>query len=349
MTQPSTLYVCSSRRHLYIAAGLALAGEGESHLLVIDQASADPDATVAALGRQPGLFASITVRPRPRGRRAFRAELAACRALVAHLRPGRIVAGNDRKYQFQYACKSARDLGLGTRGVYIDDGTGSYESGIYLYFWRGLLDRSLVALAKRFAVGFWYHRARYFGGSRWVDECLVQHPKLMPAPVQSRKQVLPLLAEIYRQPERLAVLEACFLSSRPDARRWADCQAIIVLPYSKHVPRRGPAFERFVAMLREAVAGCAPVGIKYHPRESREYLPPVPGDVLIDREVPAEILFSQCRPRRIVGDTSSALLSAQWLQTGAQIISLCPQGDLGKPIPRLLARAGIRVDGYPVD
>lgn len=347
MGPASELYICSSRRHLYVASGLARSSALHSHLLVIDQALDEPDAMVAALASESSLFESVTVWAKRRGRSGLRREKADIETLIKQIGPQRVFCGNDRKLQFQYAVYFARKAGRKCRGIYMDDGTGTYESGIHLSFWRGFFDKTVVAWAKKLSVGWWYDRPRYFGATRWVDECCVQHPQLLPDAVRQSREVSQLEADLYRSPETLAMLERCFLGSVEQDTAWSHCQALIVLPLGKHAPAPGSASMRsFAARVRQAVAGCEPVGIKYHPRESKHYLPPEQGDVIVDPAVPAEILFSRGEPRVIVGDTSSALLSAQWLQTDARIISLCPQGDENKPLPRLLARSGIPVEVY---
>lgn len=340
------LYICSSRRHLYVATGLALESRRSSHLLVVDQASDAPDPIVSAIAAEPGLFSSVTVWAKRSGRRGLRRELADIADLVARVRPATVSGGNDRKFQFQYAVRQARALDPTCRGIYLDDGTGTYESGIHLQFWRGLMDRTVVAWAKKISIGTWYCRSRYFGATPWVDECRVQHPALLPAVVRARKRVTALDPETFKRPDAAELLERCFIGRRVTDDRWKDCAAIVVLPLGKQFVRSGGDIVRFATQIRAVTRGHSPVGIKYHPREVRPYLPADAGDILVDQHIPAEILFSRGQPRLIVGDTSSALLSAQWLQTRADIVSLCPQAELERPLPSLLARAGVRVQPY---
>ncbi len=87
MNQATELYVCSSRRHLYIAAGLAMSSSAQSHLLVIDQAQQQPDEVVTALRDTPDLFASVVQRRKPKGKADQTAEKAYCRDWVAQHKP----------------------------------------------------------------------------------------------------------------------------------------------------------------------------------------------------------------------------------------------------------------------
>lgn len=340
----SSLFICSSPRHLYLSLGLA-AQEAAPHLLLIDQPE-DNSALMERVRAGANHLRSLQSWPKPRGRRGEKTQLARIAAWVQAECPARIYAGNDRKAVFQYAMHSARKRGLHTEGVYMDDGTGSYESGIHLKFWRGFIDRTVVAFAKKFSLGWWSDRARYLGGGRWVDRCLIQHPDLMPDWVRQHKQVEALPTAPFVDNPSADRIRNCLLGTQAEVPSWLSLDAIIVLPLSKQIRRQGLDSQRFISAARDATKDYQRVGIKYHPRESTEYLPAKSCDVRIPPEIPAEILFAAGAPQCIVGDTSSALLSARWLQSGARILSLCEPAQIRSPLSRLLQRAGIPVRAW---
>ncbi len=335
---PTQLYLCSSKRHLYLALGLAQQAAAECHLVIIDQDPACDDPLLEAVKVRPGPFASVVIWNRPADGAQRRHLFARIADLVGSLRPAEIHVGNDRRIEFQYAMYCAR--AFGTTGVYIDDGTGTYVNGTYLKFGRSWIDLSIVAFLKKLQYGWWYQRRRYLGGTDWVDRCQVQFPQLMPAAVRCGKPVSGLDPAPFRSPPFNALLDVYLRALAAELDFSAQFDAVVMLPHSKHVRRYYRGVPVYLEMLQAHLRGLAKLALKYHPRETNFYFPAGPQQLVLPAHLPAEMLVGRLQTQMIVGDTSSALLSAIWLHPQARVISVCARGDANLPLVRLLASAG---------
>jgi hypothetical protein len=91
------------------------------------------------------------------------------------------------------------------------------------------------------------------------------------------------------------------------------------------------------------------VGVKYHPREwTDDYLQvrTLPGVVLLPRGLAMEYVYllSDDRLKWVIGDNSTAMMTARWLSPGAQVVAFI--GSLIDPNEALvncLAKLGVSI------
>jgi hypothetical protein len=86
------------------------------------------------------------------------------------------------------------------------------------------------------------------------------------------------------------------------------------------------------------------VAIKYHPRETDLYFKSEKEVIVLPTALPAEILFSLVDVRCVMGDLSSALLSAVWLYPGIEAVCLWPKHLNPPPIMQIIEKTPVAIE-----
>lgn len=346
-------YLCSSVRHVFLALGLANSSPNiRHHLLVINQKSVGP--VVRSLLSDPGPFSSVEVFEAGSGAwgklRSKRRCFSRLSELLDALRPVRVFGGNDRRVEFQYAMSQAVKANPDVVGAYLDDGTGSYINGIYLRKWRTVVDMTADRLLKRIVYGSWYDKNRLLGGTRWVKECYLNFPDLAPLELKSRKKILPLDHEIFRADSFKKSLRPIVEAYRESKSGGFDFSSFhktydvfVVLPHSRLVKEYFGGFEKYNEILEKYLGDFGSIAVKYHPRETDFYFKSSASVTIFPASLPAELIFSLVQAGRVVGDASSALLSAVWLMPEGRAVCLCPKGLDENPIFSLVKRVPVEI------
>ena len=150
-------------------------------------------------------------------------------------RPSKIFCGNDRSVEFQYAMYLSGKMGRDTVGVYIDDGTGSYINGSYIRWRRALIDLTVDRLLKFIFYGSWYHKIRFLGGTKWVQECHLNFPQLAPEYLRQNKRITPLEAATFKSNEFIDLLRTHMPSNFHVEKNNNNIPLFLVLPLSSWV------------------------------------------------------------------------------------------------------------------
>lgn len=338
------LYLCSSPRHIYLALGLALSEpEVTHHLRIINQKS-KANLFVDGAIRSSHPFASVEAMPLLKKRGKYAAKKQALRLIGAWLESNyadKIFCGNDRSIEFQYAMHLSLKMGRSTQGAYLDDGTGSYINGCYLKWSRAFTDLTVDRCLKWLFYGSWYHKVRYLGGTRWVKECYLNFPELAPEFIKKNKSIIQLDSAMFRSEAFLKALRT--IASDDLIGSGGDFQLFLVLPLSKSIERFHTGIEEYLRLVNRFTGDHERIAVKYHPRETHYYFTSDRSVTVFPPSLPAEAIFSLVNVDCVIGDTSSALLSAQWLNPGARVICLCPQELLDNPVVGLMEATDIRV------
>lgn len=338
------LYLCSSPRHIYLALGLALSEpEAVHHLRIINQKN-KVNLFVDGAKRSLHPFASVEVMPLLKKRGKYTAKKQALSLIGAWLESNsadKIFCGNDRSIEFQYAMHLSLKRGRRTQGAYLDDGTGSYFNGCYLRWSRAFTDLTVDRCMKWLFYGSWYHKVRFLGGTRWVSECYLSFPELAPEFIKRNKKVIPLDPAIFRSEGFLNALRALALDELSGSG--GDFQLFLVLPLSKSIERFYTGIEEYLGLVNRLTGDYERIAVKYHPRETHYYFTSDRSVTEFPPSLPAEAIFSLVNVDCVIGDTSSALLSAQWLNPEAKVICLCPQELLRNPVIGLMQATRIQV------
>lgn len=302
-------------------------------LLLIDQPASDSAFVHGMLNWAESPFALVQIASRKasgKGKVARRRQaLNGIKGILEAYQPGQIYTGNDRRIEFQFAMAHSP---AHTRGVYIDDGT-------YTYLGRKthwLKDHLLDNLAKKLTYGWWWKQPATIGASGWIRECIVAFPDSVVAALNNKTLTqLPLNLE---RPEFQALAALCLGDDPRTVTRLASLSALALLPHSSVVQGQNlTAIQRWLAQQP------GPCAIKHHPRSEDKTAfvalqqPEIPAR--IPMEVMLPMLQADCA---IIGDCSTALLTAKWLRPSLQVV--VPDSDNLSPAWRaLLQQLDIRV------
>ena len=356
------LYLCSSIRHAYLAMGIANdAPEANHHLIFINQKNAKDNHTVQLFLKDKRPFASIEVYENGKGvigkYQSKRAAFTQLKAALQRLQPHKIFGGNDRRTEFQFAMhfchqlKKSKLVDYTPTGIYMDDGTGSYVNGVYLNKLQTITDLTIDRALKKLFYGLWYDKSMLMGGSKWVDECWLTFPDL--APENLNKTIVPLKPATFRSKSFLSLAERYL----PTTKQASDSDgrddifskkydAFLILPYSKFVKTYFPSSEVYVELANKYLEKFDNIAVKYHPREKDFYFKSSANITEFPPSIPAEVIFSFVSANCVVGDLSSALLSANWLLPESESILLCPEKLADHTLIQIFKRTPISIEYY---
>jgi hypothetical protein len=272
-----------------------------------------------------------------------RETLAILRGIDAGFEPDAVWVGNDKKVETQYALHLASER-TGTRaGRYLDDGLHSYLGR----FRERPLVRRVDELVKRVGYGRWAKRVPQIGTSPWIAESWVAFPGETVDQDDARvRHALPREWFTHRAFLRLSALAA--REFKVDRRALRGCSAILVLPHSNLLRGNTELLLRLRRMMEAAEACGRRFAFKYHPRE-READPAgllaESQAFVLPKALPMELLLPLVPAGGLLaGESSTALLAAQWLRPDLAVRDLgTGRGDYALRARALLARHGIEV------
>jgi len=230
-----------------------------------------------------------------------------------------IYTGNDRRIEFQWLM--AHHPGT-TEGHYIDDGTYSYVGRKTHWLTDKILDNAL----KKFSYGFWWKQPPTIGASEWISVAHLAFPTLA-VPELKRKQCRTL-------PENLNSPAFASLSDiyAEDMAGIENLDAIVILPHESVADVTTE--QKMLSVAQEYHAAAA----KPHPRSSGRATNGLPE---IAASLPSEIMLTRLKPQCcIIGDVSTALLTARWLRPDLNVICIAEKET---PVTRLMRQLNIKV------
>jgi hypothetical protein len=324
--KPNILLLASTFRHFFIGLGLAFNDKSSQyHLVFIDQKFNDERNPVLQYLLEDALpFKSVSCLPlRANGvskRKVRKLCFSKLQKIIDNLKPDEICVGNDRRVEFQFSMNYARNcIGLNTVGAYLDDGAGSYISFDKFRLKKSILDKYIDTPFKKIVYGSWFERPEWIGGSTWVDKLYLTLPQLVPS-VLSEKSIVPVMPSFYKvnkaEDKMLELSER--LGGRLDDIGIMDATLLVLPPKSIMEGLYGSLSE-----LRSLILGLSnksrKLFVKYHPRDVDDPLDIKDKVTLLPAAIPLEIFFSIYDFKEIIGDVSTALLSAKWLKPHSNV------------------------------
>lgn len=334
------LYLATTPLTALIAAGLAREESPGSGLVLIEDYDDAPRWRALLAGWRDSPFSRVELVPgratearvcasaagrglsrrlaRERSKRALRGQaFERLRELDRALRPNRVLVGNDRRPETQYALHLA--AGRGARpGVYLDDGLFTYLGDAHERPWARRIDQWL----KRRTYGNWWQSLPQVGTSRFVAESRLAYPELALDADDARRRVRLERASFQRRAMARLSRDAWRVFA-PDAARFR-CDALLLLPHTRLFRHGGAPRRRLHGLLEQLCAGRS-VAVKYHPREAE----PDPlalaghGARLLPHGLPAELAFARVRRGgMVIGEASTVLLAARWLREDLVVLDL---------------------------
>ncbi len=327
----STLYIAHTPYHVIQANGLASESDeprSDQNLVGILDADmerllrslrAADDTPFGSIRTMPGAYGltSDSEHTTPRSHLRAKYNTLKLRRFVDRHDVDRVYSFNDYRPEDQAAFDAVtrRSSGGDSRRIYAEDGTSAYLYQERNWDWFDTLKLRLL-------YGRWWTKIPQHGASKWIDEIRVSFPE------QARPELRDLpISELPRR-------EVLSLADRSWFRRYVeetgvggDLDSLDGVVFVSH-PDGLAHLDTYVETIQRLVDRLADrgyrLGVKYHPRETVERLDTSRSDVVtLPSDVPAEVLFIASPDMEfVVGNHSTALLSAPWLLADATIISL---------------------------
>lgn len=237
-----------------------------------------------------------------------------------------------------YAKKSNKD----SRAVYIEDGSAVYNS-------HAFENRSIFKfLLGKIFYGRWLQNIRVLGTSSWIDQVIAVFPDLI-RPELKRKEIIPLEREDFLKIGEDEVFSGYIESLDGEIDKLQQSDLLLISPHSKFIKEYPKYKEVINEIFRIIKSKKLKIAIKYHPREPLEdflSVREIKDAVILPKSIPLELLYISNKrlPNFIIGDVSTALLTAKWLLNKHEVISVAPLLNYhDRRFLRLLQKVNIRL------
>lgn len=325
----TSYFFISSPLHFFVATNLALSIEGNKIAVFINKNFATAKQYGDVAKQFPNIFTDVLV-INCKDKKASYAQIES--AIDKHP-ADEIFAGNDRRFEFQFAMHTAKKHNPKVKGAYIDDGAVSYlghkSSG-------NIAHKYIDPWLKKLAYGPWYKSALTTGCTAWVDTVYLAFPNLA-HPLLKEKQLTAISPENFSKPEFLALNNALLNNSKAlDEINFGEIKVVLTLPHEASYVNAPEKLESLKARLVTQFQESA-IAIKAHPRsENFSLLTKVfPQSTNLPATIGMEMLLPLLASDiAIVGEVSSTLLTAKWLKPNADVRIY--QGD-NKPDDKLVS------------
>lgn len=327
MEKENKLLLVATFRHYFIALGLALSDKRYNyHLIFINQKFNDEKNPVYQVSKKiikP--FSSVSIMPLRvsdfKQKNINRKEtFEILKDKISSLRPVEIATGNDRRIEYQFSINWARNkLKIPVKGAYLDNGTGSYISFQKLDMGKYLARKWLDVPVKKAVYGNWFSRMQRFGGSKWTDICYLTHPEFAPARLK-KKECVEVEMDFYQSDEarKLILQIIAELGELPSLEGGSD-SILLVLPRGTVIEDMYGSLANAESLFKDIASNFGRIYLKYHPADQEDILNFGERAEILPSAVPIEILFSVLKFSRVIGDTSTAILSAKWMNPEAEV------------------------------
>jgi len=326
MTKKVDVYLVSSTLHFFWALLLAHSHKDrESHLIFIDQNSTKPLNFYSILHKTLTPFTSVKMFA---GREFKGWKLLKCRKsqfaimqrMIEHLSVDRVFLGNDRSVLGQFFLKEAKTHNTACIGCYLDDGVFSYLGRKAS---KKKTERYVDAMFKKLSYGLWYDSPLTIGASRWIDELWLMHP-------QQRSPLLQATNAIQICPNQNALksvgdfAKQILQAESVNAQQIEALDVLITLPnpliFSK-IPDYQKSIETLLLDLNQKKLK---VGVKYHPVTGDKDILNVQkmGALLLPSQVSFEMILPFLRQCLVIGDMSTTILLARFIDQDANVIMM---------------------------
>ncbi|MDF1763498.1 MAG: hypothetical protein P1U57_08830 [Oleibacter sp.] len=314
---------------------LSLPTEDQAHLILIDQIPETAPFREALAQWKTSPFVEIhSISDKSSGISKRRARLNSFKdldVLLKKIQPQWLYTGNDRRIEFQYSMAHCNG-----KGVYLDDGTYTYLGRPTHWFADHIVDN----LMKKLAYGFWWRQPPAIGASSWITKSILAYPEnaleiLKQRPCES-------LPRNMDNPAFQELSQLCIT----DARELSNLTSLLLLPHSSAAANIKTALAHW-----QGVKGSQP-GYKHHPRTEKilktgpqalDFWSLPNNAFAVPASMPLEIILPMLPANCVViGDVSTALLTAKWLRPELSV-SACVNASTSQEWINLLDIAGVKL------
>lgn len=209
---------------------------------------------------------------------------------------------NDRAYEGQYAAFQAKKRNIEV--IYVEDGLAAYVTA------NQIKTNHIKTAILKILFGFHHENITILGTSSFVNEVMCFFPEKAIPPLRQKK-LLPIDLDAFGHLRGDFVIEAT-------SGIQEDIDCIFVLPHSEILTSNGPRLEDLDAsiksMMQSIISTCEHVAIKYHPRQTTNFLGDYPGLEILPNNIPLELIFLRLRNkgiRYVIGPISTSLYTAK--------------------------------------
>lgn len=326
MIKKVDVYLVSSTLHFFWALLLAYSHKDrESRLIFIDQDTKKPLNFYSIIQKTLTPFTRVDIFTgrELKGWKQFkhrRSQFDTIKEMLKNLKVERVFLGNDRSVLGQFFIKEAKAANTACLGCYLEDGVFSYLGRKAS---KKKTERYLDATLKKLSYGFWYDSPLTIGASRWIDELWLMYPKLPCSPLQNTKRV-----KIVPNQQALKSVgyfaEQILKAEGLNAKLIESLDVLITLPnpliFSK-IPGYQQAIEQLLLRLNQKNLT---VAVKYHPVTGNKDLLNVQtmGAIILPSQVSFEMILPFLRQCKVVGDMSTTLLLARFIDEDANVVMM---------------------------
>lgn len=322
--QQNKILLASTFRHYFLGITLALKNKNiDYHIIFIDQLhTGDKNPLLQFATEKPHPFKSVSTLPnRESGlnKRAYRFKcFSILKSIILKLHPIEICTGNDRRLEFQYAMQFARKENSDTIGSYIEDGTGTYIQQNEFNLLKYIADRYIDTRLKKLAYGSWYSHPKQLGTSHWIDKSYLTFPEA--SPMETKKQPHEQLdAEQYKSQEALTILNTLSTSLGFEERKERKEITLLVLPHHSIIEVMYGSIKQFKIEITSLLKQNNNIYVKYHPRDLNDPYKLKGHCTILPTAVPAELYLATLNINHVIGDISTAMMSAKWIKPACKV------------------------------
>ena len=261
-------------------------------------------------------------------------------AIISSMLPDKIFTGSDRRMEFQFAMHQARKFNTQVEGIYIDDGTVSYLGHKSI---DNVFHQYIDPLLKKLIYGAWWKNALTTGSSDWISKAYLAVPQDA-HPLLKNKQLIALDQHVFSSKIFLQVNQ--YLIDEYDELNCIDfskVSAVICLPNESFYLKNSV----FLQQIKDAITQeyeLSDIAIKAHPKSKNMSLLAdiFPNSIQLPNTLGMEILLPKLtNDTCIIGDVSTALLTAKWLKPTVSVRAFELNTAISKNLKNLFNSLGI--------
>lgn len=339
-------FFISSPLHFFIATNLAISHKGDTNIaLFISKNKQTADQYAKATRHFKDIYQQtydLTINDEQSKFTQRKSRFNQIKSIISSTPPDRIFTGNDRRVEFQFSMHQARKINANVEGIYIDDGTISYLGHKSI---NNVIHKHVDPLLKKLVYGTWWKNALTTGSSNWISKAYLAVPKDA-HPLLTTKELLPLNQDVFSGDDFLAVNN--FLITKYDELNifdFASIKAVLCLPYESFYLKNPLLLSKIQKTMFEQFSP-EEIAIKAHPRSKNMTLLAnnFPNSLSLPNTIGMELLLPKLSDSTlIIGDVSTALLTAKWLKPKVTVQAFEVNSNISTNLKKLFDSLGISV------
>jgi len=337
-------FFISSPLHFFIATNLAISHKEDVNVaLFISKNKKNAEQYAKATKHFNGIFQhtfDLTIDDDQNKFKQRKLRFTQISDIISSLMPDRIFTGSDRRMEFQFAMHQTQKLNKHVEGIYIDDGTVSYLGHKSI---NSIFHKYIDPLLKKLVYGTWWKNALTTGCSEWISTAYLAVPEDAHDLLKTKK-LIALDQTIFSEHEFLQVND--FLIKKYDELNSIDflkIKLVLCLPNESFYLNN----DAFLKQIKNAIPeqySLAETAIKAHPKSKDMALlnSIFPESTLLPNILGMELLLPKLTDDTcILGDVSTALLTAKWLKPQVTVQAFELDSAISKNLKKLFNSLGI--------